>query len=192
MRIAVIGSGISGLGSAYLLNHHADIHLFECDHRLGGHSHTVEADFGGKRVPVDTGFIVFNPLNYPNLIALFERLSVPWIDSDMSFAVSLRNGECEYEGSFAGLVAQPANLLRPRYWSMLGDLTRFYRTGYARAFDGPSDESLAGFIAREGYGAAFVEDHLLPMGAAIWSCSAQTMMEYPVRSLLQFMENHKL
>ena len=192
MRIAVIGSGISGLGSAYLLNPHADIHLFECDHRLGGHSHTVEADFGNKKVPVDTGFIVFNPLNYPNLIALFERLSVPWIDSDMSFAVSLRNGGCEYEGSLAGLVAQPANLLRPRYWSMLGDLTRFYRTGYARAFTGPAGESLAGFIAREGYGTAFVEDHLLPMGAAIWSCSAQTMMDYPVRSLLQFMENHKL
>ena len=192
MRIAVIGSGISGLASAYLLNRHADIHLFECDRRLGGHSHTVEADFGGKRVPVDTGFIVFNPLNYPNLMALFERLSVPWIDSDMSFAVSLRDGGCEYEGSLRGLAAQPANFLRPRYWSMLGDLTRFYRTGYARAFDGPANESLAGFLERERYGTAFVEDHLLPMGAAIWSCSAQTMMDYPVRSLLQFLENHKL
>ena len=192
MRIAVIGSGISGLGSAYLLNRHADIHLFECDHRLGGHSHTVEADFGGKRVPVDTGFIVFNPLNYPNLIALFKQLSVPWIDSDMSFAVSLRDGGCEYEGSLGGLVAQPSNLLRPRYWSMLGDLTRFYQTGYARAFDGPANESLAEFLKRQRYGTAFIEDHLLPMGAAIWSCSAQTMMEYPIRSLLQFMENHKL
>ena len=192
MRIAVIGSGISGLGSAYLLNHHADIHLFECDHRLGGHSHTVEADFDGRKVPVDTGFIVFNPLNYPNLIALFDRLMVPWIDSDMSFAVSLRDGQCEYEGSLGGLMAQPANLARPRYWSMLRDLTRFYRTGYACAFQGPETETLAGFIKRERYGSAFVEDHLLPMGAAIWSCSARTMMEYPVRSLLQFMENHKL
>ena len=192
MRIAVIGSGISGLGSAYLLNENAEVHLFECDSRLGGHSHTVDAEFAGTSVPVDTGFIVFNPLNYPNLIAMFERLSVPWIDTDMSFAVSLRNGGCEYEGSLGGLLAQPANLLRSRYWSMLRDLTRFYRSGYARAFSGPADESLAEFLERENYGAAFIEDHLLPMGAAIWSCSARTMMDYPVRSLLQFLENHKL
>ena len=131
MRIAVIGSGISGLGSAYLLNENAEVHLFECDNRLGGHSHTVEAEFKGTRVPVDTGFIVFNPLNYPNLVSLFERLSVPWIDTDMSFAVSLRNGGCEYEGSLGGLLAQPANLMRLRYWSMLRDLTRFYQSGYA-------------------------------------------------------------
>ena len=87
MRIAVIGSGISGLGSAYLLNENAEVYLFECDNRLGGHSHTVEAEFKGTRVPVDTGFIVFNPLNYPNLVSLFERLSVPWIDTDMSFGM---------------------------------------------------------------------------------------------------------
>ena len=192
MRIAVIGSGISGLGSAYLLNENAEVYLFECDNRLGGHSHTVEADFNGTRVPVDTGFIVFNPLNYPNLVSLFERLSVPWIDTDMSFAVSLRNGGCEYEGSLGGLLAQPANLMRLRYWSMLRDLTRFYQSGYACAFSGPTNETLADFLKRENYGSAFIEDHLLPMGAAIWSCSARTMMDYPVRSLLQFLENHKL
>ena len=192
MRIAVIGSGISGLGTAYLLNQSADVHLFECDSRLGGHSNTVDADFNGTKVPVDTGFIVFNPLNYPNLVSMFERLDVPWLDTDMSFAVSLRKGGCEYSGSLRGLVAQPANMLRPRFWSMLADLSRFYRTGYEMAFQGPEDESLDAFIAREGYGKAFVEDHLLPMGAAIWSCSATTMRDYPVRSLLQFMENHKL
>ena len=192
MRIAVIGSGISGLGAAYLLNPAVDVHLFECASRLGGHSNTVDADFGGTKVPVDTGFIVFNPLNYPNLLSMFDRLNVPWIDTDMSFSVSLRNGCCEYSGSLRGLVAQPANLVRPRFWSMLGDLTRFYRTGYNAAFDGPANESLDAFIEREGYSDAFVEDHLLPMGAAIWSCSATTMREYPVRSLLQFMNNHKL
>ena len=192
MRIAVVGSGISGLGSAYLLNQKAEVHLFERDARIGGHSHTVDADFNGVKVPVDTGFIVFNPLNYPNLIAMFERLDVPWIDTDMSFAVSLRDGQCEYEGSLRGLVAQPANLARPRYWSMVSDLTRFYRTGYASAHAGPDDESLGQFLSRERYGRPFIEDHLLPMGAAIWSCSADTMQDYPVRSLLQFMENHKL
>ena len=163
MRIAVIGSGISGLGTAYLLNQSADVHLFECDSRLGGHSNTVDADFNGTKVPVDTGFIVFNPLNYPNLVSMFERLDVPWLDTDMSFAVSLRKGGCEYSGSLRGLVAQPANMLRPRFWSMLADLSRFYRTGYEMAFQGPEDESLNAFIVREGYGKAFVEDHLLPM-----------------------------
>ena len=192
MRIAVIGSGISGLASAYLLHPHADVHIFERDSRVGGHSHTVDADFNGVKVPVDTGFIVFNPLNYPNLVSMFERLDVPWIDTDMSFAVSLREGGCEYEGSLAGLVAQPGNLLKPRYWSMISDLIRFYRTGYSRAHSGPADESLAEFLRREGYGTAFIEDHLLPMAAAIWSCSARTMLDYPVRSFLQFMENHKL
>ena len=192
MRIAVIGSGISGLSSAYFLHPHADVHIFERDSRVGGHSHTVDADFNGVKVPVDTGFIVFNPLNYPNLVSMFERLDVPWIDTDMSFAVSLREGGCEYEGSLAGLVAQPGNLFRPRYWSMISDLIRFYRTGYSRAHSGPTDESLAEFLRREGYGTAFKEDHLLPMAAAIWSCSAQTMLDYPVRSFLQFMENHKL
>ncbi|MGC6453127.1 MAG: NAD(P)/FAD-dependent oxidoreductase [Candidatus Puniceispirillaceae bacterium] len=192
MRVAVIGSGISGLSSAYLLNRNADVHLFERDRRVGGHSHTVEANFNGVKVPVDTGFIVYNPLNYPNLVSMFAHLGVPWIETDMSFAVSLREGGCEYEGSLAGFVAQPGNLLRSRYWTMLSNLVRFYRTGYRAAFDGPAGESLAEFLRREGYATAFVEDHLLPMGAAIWSCSANTMLDYPVRSLLQFMENHKL
>jgi predicted NAD/FAD-binding protein len=192
MRVAVIGSGISGLSSAYFLHQNADVHLFERDRRIGGHSHTVEADFNGVKVPVDTGFIVYNPLNYPNLVSMFAHLDVPWIETDMSFAVSLREGGCEYEGSLGGFVAQPGNLLRSRYWTMLSNLVRFYRTGYRAAFDGPSDESLAEFLRREGYATAFVEDHLLPMGAAIWSCSANTMLDYPVRSLLQFMENHKL
>ena len=128
MRIAVIGSGISGLASAYLLREYAEIHLFESASRLGGHSHTVDARFGEISVPVDTGFIVYNPLNYPNLISLFDQLDVPNQASDMSFSVSLNSGAMEYEGSIKGLLAQPSNLLVPRYWSMLGDLVRFYRT----------------------------------------------------------------
>ncbi|MDA8873706.1 NAD(P)-binding protein, partial [Alphaproteobacteria bacterium] len=118
MRIAVIGSGISGLASAFLLQGHGDVHLFEKAARLGGHSHTVDAIFGDVAVPVDTGFIVYNPLNYPNLIALFDYLSVPNIETDMSFSVSLGGGQMEYEGSVKGLLAQPANLLKGRYWSM--------------------------------------------------------------------------
>ena len=192
MRIAVIGSGISGLGSAYLLKDHADVHVFEKASRLGGHSHTVDADFNGTMVPVDTGFIVYNPLNYPNLINLFSVLDVPTQNTDMSFAVSLADGRSEYEGSIKGLLAQPSNLLRPRYWSMLSDLVRFYRTAPREAYDGPEDETLGAFIARQNYGEAFVKDHLLPMGAAIWSCTSNMMNVFPVRSFMRFMENHKL
>ncbi len=192
MRVAVIGSGISGLASAYLLNPHADVHLFENANRFGGHSHTVEADFDGVKVPVDTGFIVFNPLNYPNLVNMFDHLGVATQDSDMSFAVSLDGGRCEYEGSARGLLVQPSNLLRPRYWSMFAELVRFYRTAPQAAFSGPANESLGDFIEREGYSEAFVCDHLLPMGAAIWSCTSQLMTEFPVRSYMRFLENHKL
>jgi len=159
MRVAVIGSGISGLASAYLLNPHADVHLFENANRFGGHSHTVEADFDGVKVPVDTGFIVFNPLNYPNLVNMFDHLGVATQDSDMSFAVSLDGGRCEYEGSARGLLVQPSNLLRPRYWSMFAELVRFYRTAPQAAFSGPANESLGDFIEREGYSEAFVCAH---------------------------------
>lgn len=192
MRIAVIGSGISGLGAAFLLKDIADVQLFENADRVGGHSHTVDAKFGDVKVPVDTGFIVYNPLNYPNLIELFDKLKVPTQNTDMSFSVSLEAGASEYEGSLRGLLAQPSNLLKPRYWAMLKDLVRFYRTAPKHAYSGPADESLRDFIAREGYGEAFVQDHLLPMSAAIWSCTSNMMLDFPVRSFMRFLENHKL
>ena len=192
MRIAVIGSGISGLASAYLLREYAEIHLFETANRLGGHSHTVEAKFGEISVPVDTGFIVYNPLNYPNLVSLFDQLDVPNQTSDMSFSVSLDRGAIEYEGSVKGLLVQPSNLLTPRYWLMLSDLVRFYRTASQYASSGPTGETLGAFVARQKYGDAFVYDHLIPMGAAIWSADTAGMMAFPVRSFMRFMENHKL
>ena len=192
MRVAVIGSGISGLASAWLLRQSADVHLFECDNRLGGHSHTVEAHFGDAVIPVDTGFIVFNPLNYPNLTNLFAQLDVATIDSDMSFSVSMGGGQMEYEGSVRGLFAQPSNWIKPRYLSMLLDLVRFYRNAPRQLDAGPADETLGAFIARNSFADAFVADHLLPMGAAIWSASSQKMMDFPVRSFMRFMENHKL
>lgn len=192
MRIAVIGSGISGLASAFLLREYAEVHLFETAARLGGHSHTVEVQFAETSVPVDTGFIVYNPLNYPNLIALFDALDVPNQDSDMSFSVSVGNGAMEYEGSISGLLAQPSNLAKPRYWSMLADLVRFYRTAPRHAYAGAADETLGAFVRRQNYGDAFVNDHLIPMGAAIWSADTAGMMAFPVRSFMRFMENHKL
>jgi len=192
MRIAVIGGGVSGLGAAWLASKKHHVKLYEKAPRIGGHAHTVDAHFGNQTIAVDTGFIVYNEANYPNLIGLFDALDVTTIPTDMSFSVSLRDQQFEYEGSLRGLLAQKSNLLKPRFWSMLSGLIKFYRTGMAEKDKGPAGETLAGFIKRCNLPDAFVEDHLLPMGAAIWSCPAETMLDYPVRSFLQFMDNHRL
>lgn len=192
MRIAVIGAGISGLGAAWLLGRDHDVTVFESQERIGGHSNTVDVDFNGDPTPVDTGFIVYNELNYPNLIGLFAALDVPTKGSEMTFSVSLRNKTLEYEGTLKGLVAQPSNLFKPRYWSMLNGLRKFYAHAYDYSRTSPIDETLGEFIARCNFSDAFVNDHLLPMGAAIWSCPAETMLDFPARSFIQFMQNHKL
>jgi len=127
-RIAVVGGGIAGLSCAWLLSGRHEVTVFECEGRLGGHSHTVDAPCGRGAVPVDTGFIVYNEPAYPNLAALFRHLGVPTAASDMSFSVSLDGGALEYAGTdLRGLFAQKANLLRPRFWAMLRELLRFYR-----------------------------------------------------------------
>ena len=192
MRIAVIGSGISGLASAYLLSQKYETYLFEKDNRIGGHSHTVDVKTPEGVLPVDTGFIVYNTLNYPNLVGLFEHLGVVTKTTDMSFGISIGDGRCEYEGSLRGLLAQPSNLLKLSYWSMLFDLVRFYKTAVRHVANGPEGESLGEFISRERYGKPFVNDHLLPMASAIWSCPAETMMAFPARSFIKFMDNHQL
>jgi predicted NAD/FAD-binding protein len=186
-RIAVIGAGISGLASAWLLSRRHDVTLYEAETRLGGHSNTVEAD----GVPVDTGFIVYNAPAYPNLTALFQHLNVPNQASDMSFSVSLDNGALEYAGTdFAGLFAQKRNLLRPRFWSMLAQLLRFYRAA-PRAAD-LNDISLRDFLSAGGYSDAFLHDHLYPMIAAVWSCPAAEAGDLPAAAFIRFCENHGL
>ena len=192
MRIAVIGAGISGLGAAWLLGKNHDVTLFEKQSRIGGHANTVDVNFGAEAIAVDTGFIVYNELNYPNLVGLFNHLKVPTKGSEMTFAVSLRDKALEYEGTLRGLIAQPSNLFKPRYWSMLNGLRKFYAHAYDYAQNSPQDETLGAFIDRCGFSKAFIEDHLLPMGAAIWSCPAETMLNFPARSFIQFMQNHKL
>lgn len=188
-RIAVIGAGISGLGAAWLLRDVARVTLFEAAARLGGHADTFDAPGG---VAVDTGFIVLNDRNYPNLLALFAALGVATEASDMGFAVSLRGGALEYGGgSVAQLFGQKRNLLRPGFHLMWRDILRFYRE--APALLATDDTATLGeYLAREKYGQAFVQDHILPMGAAIWSASVDGIGDFPARAFVKFFANHGL
>jgi predicted NAD/FAD-binding protein len=192
LRVAVVGAGISGLSCAWLLSQRHDVEVFEADGRIGGHSHTVDAPAAGGTVPVDTGFIVYNEPAYPNLTALFKHLGVPTRESDMSFAVSLDRGALEYAGTdLNGLFAQRSNLLRPRFWAMLRELMRFYREAPRDAATS-GDQSLEAYLDERGYGRAFRDDHLYPMGAAIWSATAAGIGEYPVAAFVRFCQNHGL
>lgn len=191
-RVAVVGAGISGLACAWLLSERHDVEVFEAEPRVGGHSHTVDAPCGVGQVPVDTGFIVYNEPAYPNLTALFRHLDVPTQATDMSFGVSLDHGALEYAGTdLNGLFAQRANLVRPRFWRMLAELMRFYR-------EAPGDAAVCGdmpleaYLDARGYSRAFRDDHLYPMGAAIWSATAAHIGEYPVGAFVRFCRNHGL
>ena len=194
LRIGVVGAGVGGLGAAWLLSQRHHVTLLEQADYLGGHSHTVDVRLDGATVPVDTGFIVYNELNYPNLTQLFAHLGVVSAPSDMSFAVSLHGGALEYAGTnLAGLLAQPANLLRPRFWRMLADLRRFYASAAGYWAEAARDGlTLGELLARHRYSAAFLEDHLLPMAGAIWSANTAQMAAYPAQSFLNFFANHGL
>jgi predicted NAD/FAD-binding protein len=193
-RIAVIGSGISGLSAAWLLSKSCEIDLYEQEGRAGGHSHTFDVPVNGKPVPVDTGFIVYNERNYPNLIALFAHLSVATKSSNMSFAASMENGSYEYAGGgFSQMFAQKRNLLRPRMWKLIRDLLRLHKLGTELVNDQSlSEVSLGEFLDGHKFSAAFQNDHILPMCAAIWSAPIATMREYPALSFLRFFHNHGL
>jgi predicted NAD/FAD-binding protein len=195
LRIAVVGAGISGLSVAWLLSRggHA-VTLYEAEPRLGGHSHTVDAPAPHGPVAVDTGFIVYNETNYPNLTALLDHLGVAAKPAPMFFSVSLDGGAFEYSTSGMGaLFAQRRNLLSPRFWAMLRDVRRFHRNA---PVDLPALEaslsSLGAYLADRGYCAAFREAHLLPQAAAIWSSSVEQMASYPAAAFIRFYKNHRL
>ncbi len=193
-RIAVIGAGISGLGAAWALARHHDVTVFEANPAPGGHSNTVEVDYDGKSIAVDTGFIVFNDWNYPNLTRLFAHLDVPAIKSDMSFAVSVGAGELEWSGNnLATLFAQKRNLLRPSFHRMWRDILRFNKEAAVDLTAGRmAGLSLGDYLARSRYSDSFMLDYLLPMGAAIWSAPLAEMMDFPAETFANFFRNHGL
>ncbi len=189
-RIAVIGGGISGLGAAYSLAADHQVTLFEAEPRLGGHARTVMAGKRGDQA-VDTGFIVFNYANYPNLVRLFEDLDVPVAQSDMSFSASLRGGALEYGlRDLKAVFAQKRNAVNPRFLRMLRDILYFNAHALDRARD-PS-QSLGDFLDEMGTGAWFRDYYLLPLSGAIWSTPAEKIMDFPAYALIRFFENHAL
>lgn len=191
-RIAIIGSGISGLGAAYALKDTADVTLFEARARLGGHSCTLDVDYDGTPVPVDVGFIVYNALNYPNLIALFQALGVETQPSDMSFAVSDPEGY-EWASSARGFFAQKRNLLDLRFHRFWRAILRFNDTARGELKGGiMQGMTLGAWLDRHGFDQTFRENYVLPMAAAIWSTPEKGILDYPAQSFFNFFENHRL
>ncbi|MEO1331422.1 MAG: FAD-dependent oxidoreductase [Pseudomonadota bacterium] len=194
MKIAVIGSGVSGLGAALALSERHEVLLFEKDQRFGGHANTVEIDYDGVATPVDTGFIVFNTHNYPNLSAMFEALGVATEDSDMTFAVSADGGRLEYAcDGLDKVFAQRWRALDPKFLRTFLEILRFHRQARGALAAGEMDGlSLGEWLDRSGYGRHFREKFLLPMGGAIWSTSVRDMLDFPAQGLVQFFANHHL
>jgi predicted NAD/FAD-binding protein len=200
MRIAVIGTGISGLAAALRLSAVHEVVVYDKSSRPGGHTHTVDVALDGFEYPVDTGFLVFNRRTYPKLIALFSELGIPTAPSDMSFSVSVGPYRREWCGASLGtLFAQPSNAFRPAFWRMIRDIVRFNREATALALDSGStqaalrlDEPLMSFLERSGYSQSFRDEYLLPMAAAIWSCPMRTMQRFPLGTFVRFFHNHGL
>jgi len=190
-RIAVIGAGISGLGAAHLLAADHRITLFEAEPRLGGHARTVLAGKRGDQ-PVDTGFIVFNYVNYPMMTRLFDELQVPVAKSDMSFGASLDGGAFEYGlKNLKAVFAQPSNALNPQFLGMLRDVMKFNANALKVARAHP-DATIGEFLAALGTGAWFRDRYLLPLSGAIWSTPVQGILDFPAHAMIRFFENHAL
>lgn len=188
--IAVIGGGIAGLGAAWALSRRHRVTVYEADDRLGGHANTVEVVEPSGPVAVDTGFIVYNDRNYPNLVRLFAELGVATEPSDMSFSVSLGGGRFEYQARALGLAVQPSNLARSSYRRMITDIIRFGREAPRARLD-PALTTRE-FLDRGGYSEGFRHDFLLPMIACIWSSSLSAMLDYPAWAMIRFLDNHGL
>ncbi|MEM5517569.1 FAD-dependent oxidoreductase [Henriciella sp. AS95] len=191
-KIAIIGSGISGLGAAYALRNTADVTVFEARSRAGGHAHTVSIDYDGEPMAVDMGFIVYNGLNYPNLTGFFNELDVATEASDMSFAVSNPDG-FEWASTTSGIFARKRNLLRPRFHRFWRTILRFNDIARAELANGSIQaESLGFWLDQHGFSKDFQDNYILPMGGAIWSTPPGEILRYPALSFFRFFENHRL
>jgi predicted NAD/FAD-binding protein len=194
LDIAIVGTGIAGLATAWLLNDRHRVTVYEALPRAGGHSHTVDVTAGGRSLAVDTGFIVYNEVNYPELTRLFATLKVATQPSDMSFAVSVAGGAFEYSGAWDGILAQRRNLLRPSFHRMIWDILRFNRAGarFLAARQDRHELTLGEFLRTGRYGRRFRDAYLLPMAGAIWSAPTAEIMAFPCLSFLRFFANHGL
>lgn len=189
-KVAVIGAGISGIAAADRLSASCDVSLYEAEERLGGHTDTHTIELGEDRLAVDSGFIVFNERNYPNFSAWLAELGVASQASDMSFGVRNVDSGVEYASTGpGGLFCQPRNLIAPRFWRMLGDIRRFYRDA-ERAAAQQRDVSIGDYLRAAGYGSGFIEDHMGPMCAALWSQPVGVALDIPLGHVVAFMSHH--
>ena len=199
-RVAVVGSGISGLAVAHALASEAHVTLFEAAGQFGGHTHTVDIQLDGVTHGVDTGFLVFNERTYPNLVRLFAELDVETAPAEMSFSVQVPQEGLEWSGNgLNGVFAQRRNLLRPRFWHLLADIVRFNRlaTGLAtnlteNGATAEQAEPIGEFLNRHRFGAPFRDGYFLPMIGCIWSCPTDQMLQFPITTMIRFCHNHGL
>tara|TARA_B100000686_G_scaffold41833_1_gene43266 strand:+ start:14963 stop:16192 length:1230 start_codon:yes stop_codon:yes gene_type:complete len=191
MKIAIVGGGISGLTTAYLLSREHEVILYESNDYIGGHTNTVTIEMNGSPVPVDTGFIVYNEQNYPNFSHILSDLNVSTQPTSMSFSVKLIEPDLEYNGSsFKQLFGQKKNLLRPRFYQMLWDILRFNRQAPGLLESNSYDITLGEHAIECGFSQDFIHHYLVPMGAAIWSSSPSAILEMPAYFFIRFFKNH--
>tara|TARA_Y100000590_G_scaffold438799_1_gene562027 strand:+ start:118 stop:1359 length:1242 start_codon:yes stop_codon:yes gene_type:complete len=195
MKIAVIGSGISGLGAAHLLSKEHKVDLFEKENHFGGHSYTTEVPInnGQDLISIDLGFIVFNKINYPNLVKLFEKLKVPYEKSNMSFSVSVKNSNVEYSGSgLSGLFSNKYNIFNYKFLKMIKEIIFFYREAEKINEKNYKNYTLGDFLKLKKMSSYFINFHILPMVASIWSVPPSSVKEMPMILFLSFFKNHGL
>lgn len=193
MKIAIVGTGIAGNVAAHALRQDHEITVFESGSYVGGHTNTIDVYEGGRRIPVDTGFIVFNNRTYPNFIRLLDEIGQESQESEMSFSVQAGDGVLEYCGSsLNGVFAQRRNLLRPAFYRMIRDILRFNRTAIPSAENLGVTVTLGEYLRQNDYGNEFIDHYLVPMAAAIWSAEPVAIMDMPVSFLVRFFKNHGL